>query len=66
MTQEILGKAVTKINSQLGVYESKQFLSIEEKEGYIIVHYRAKYSKGDIGVRMVFDKDHLVAGHWFE
>ena len=66
VTQEVLDEAAGQINSQLGTYVSKEFLSIEEKEGYIVVHYKAKYSKGEVGIRMVFDKDHLVAGQWFE
>jgi hypothetical protein len=66
LTQEIFDKTATQINTQLGAYQSKEFLKIEEQEGYIIVHYKAKYAKGDVGIRMVFDKDHLVAGQWFE
>jgi len=66
VTQEILDKATLQINSQLGAYESKEFLRTEEQGGYTIVHYKAKYTKGEVGIRMVFDKDHLVAGQWFE
>jgi len=66
VTQEILDKTAAQINSQLGNYESMVFLRIEEQGGYILVHYKAKYSKGEAGIRMVFDKDHLVAGQWFE
>ncbi len=66
VTQEIIDKTANQINSQLGNYVSKEFLRIEEQDGYIIVHYKAQYSKGEVGIRMVFDKDHLVAGQWFE
>ncbi len=66
VTQEILLKTATQINSQLGTYVSKEFLKTEEQDGYTIVHYKAKYSKGEVGIRMVFDKNHLVAGQWFE
>ena len=66
VTQEILDKTATQIDSQLGNYVSKEFLRIEEQEGYIIVHYKAKYTEGEVGIKMVFDKDHLVAGQWFE
>lgn len=66
VTQEILDEAATKISGQLGAYESKEFLRIEKQGGYIIVHYKAKYEKGEVGIRMVFDQDHLVAGQWFE
>lgn len=66
VTQEILDKTAAQINSQLGNYVSKEFLRFEEQDGYIVVHYKAQYSKGEVGIRMVFDKDHLVAGQWFE
>ena len=66
VTQEILEAAADQINSQLGSYESKEFLRTEEQDGYTIVHYKAKYAKDEVGVRMVFDKDQLVSGQWFE
>ncbi len=66
LTQEILDQTAGMIKSQLGEYQSIEFLSTEEDQGYTIVHYKAKFSKGEVGVRMVFDKDHLVAGQWFE
>ena len=66
VTQEILDEAAPQINSQLGAYVSKEFLKTEEQDGYTIVHYKAKYSKGEVGIRMVFDKNHLIAGQWFE
>jgi len=66
VTQEMLEAAADQINSQLGSYESKEFLRTEEQDGYTIVHYKAKYAKDEVGVRMVFDKDQLVSGQWFE
>ncbi len=66
LNQEIFDTSSALINSQLGAYQSKQFLRIEEQEGYIVVYYKVKYAKRDVGIRMVFDKDHLVAGQWFE
>ncbi len=66
VTQEILKKTADQVNSQLGNYVSREFLWTGEQDGYIIVHYKAKYVKGEVGVRMVFDKDQLVAGQWFE
>jgi hypothetical protein len=66
VTPEVFNEAVAQVNSQLGAYQSKEFLSIDEQQGYTIVHYRAKFAKGEVGVRMVFDEDHLVAGQWFE
>lgn len=66
VTQEVLDTAAAQINSQLGAYKSKEFLYVEEQDEYTIVHYKAKYEKGEVGVKMVFDADHLVAGQWFE
>ena len=66
VTQQILDTAATQINSKLGAYKFKEFLRTEEQQGYTIVHYKATYANGEQGVRMVFDKDHLVAGQWFE
>jgi len=66
VTQELLTQVTDQVNSELGAYKSKEFLRTEEQQGYIIVHYKAKYAKGEVGVRMVFDDDHLVAGQFFE
>jgi hypothetical protein len=66
VTQDILDTAAAQMNSQLGAYESIEFLYVEEQDEYTLVHYQAKYAKGEVGIRMVFDKDHLVAGQWFE
>ena len=66
VTQAILDQAYNQINGQLGAYKSKEFLGVEEQQGYIVVHYKATYEKGEAGVRMVFDSDHLVAGQFFE
>jgi len=66
VTQEILDRAAAQVGSQLGTYESKEFLRAEEQEGYVVVHYRATYTRNKVGVRMVFDSEHLVAGQFFE
>ncbi len=66
VTQDLLDKVSAQVNSQLGSFVSVTFLSTEQQNPYIIVHYRANYSKGDTGVRMVFGQDHLVAGQFFE
>ena len=66
VTQEVFDKSYAQINAQLGSFVSVTFLSTEDQDGYIIVHYKAKYSKVETGVRMVFDQDHLVAGQFFE
>ena len=66
LTQDLLDKVSAQINSQLGTFVSATFSSTEKQGQYVIVHYKAKYSRGDVGVRMVFDQDRLVAGQFFE
>jgi len=66
VTQEVLDNAAALIEGQYGAYKSIEFLSVEEQDGYTHVHYKATYENGKIGVRMVFDAEHLVAGQWFE
>jgi hypothetical protein len=66
VTQEMLDKTSAQINSQLGTFVSITYLSTEKQGEYTIVHYKAKYSNDNVGIKMVFDQDHLVAGQWFE
>lgn len=66
VTQEMVNTAATQLENQLGSFKSIEFLSIDQDEDYTIVHYRATYASGDVGVRMVFDRDQLIAGQWFE
>jgi hypothetical protein len=66
LTQAAFDKTASQINSQLGSFESIIFLRLEKQGVYTVVHYTAKYAKGNQGIRMVFDQDHLVAGQWFE
>ena len=66
VTQQILDTTAAQIDKQLGDYQSIEFLRTEENDGYVIVHYRATYAKGKVGIRMVFDADQLIAGQWFE
>jgi hypothetical protein len=66
VTQDMLDKISSQVSSQLGSFVSITFLSIEYQGVYTIVHYKAKYTKGEAGVRMVFDKDQLIAGQFFE
>jgi transcriptional regulator of nitric oxide reductase len=66
VTQEVFDGTATQLGNQLGAYQSIEFLRAEEHEGYIIVHYKATFAKGPVGIRMVFDQDHLIAGQWFE
>jgi hypothetical protein len=66
VTQEILDATAVPLKDQYGDYESITYLSTETVGQYIVVHYRAKFTKGELGLRMVFDQDHLVAGQFFE
>ncbi len=66
LNQDQFNKVASQINSQYGAYVSKEFLRAEEYQGYIVVHDKARYTKGESGVRMVFDKNNQVAGQWFE
>jgi hypothetical protein len=66
LTPDMLDKTSTFVKEQFGTFVSITFLSTEKQGKYTIVHYKAKFSKTDIGVRTVFDKDHLVAGQFFE
>jgi hypothetical protein len=66
LAPDTFSKTVAQLNTQLGAFQSVTFLRIEKQGVYIIVHYKAKYAKSDVGIRMVFDQDHLVAGQWFE
>jgi uncharacterized lipoprotein YehR (DUF1307 family) len=66
VTQEVLDAAAAQIEGQLGAYESIEFLYTEKQGVYTLVHYKAKYAKGEVGIKMVFDEDHMVAGQWFE
>lgn len=66
ITQDMLTQTSAQLNSQLGSFVSITFLRTEKQAEYTIVHYKATYSNGETGVKMVFDTDHLVAGQWFE
>lgn len=66
VTQKLFDQVAGKIESQFGTYQSKKFLRAEQAQGYIVVHYRAYYTDGEIGVRMAFDQNQLIAGHYFE
>jgi hypothetical protein len=66
LTQDILEKTAAQIKGQLGNFISITFVKTEQQAPYTVVHYKAKYERGDVGVKMVFDADKLVAGQWFE
>ncbi len=66
VTQAVFDQVATSMRGQYGNFVSLEFLSTENQQGYLIVHYKAKFQKGQLGLRMVFDADHLVAGQFFE
>ena len=66
VTQAIFDQLATQMESQLGKFVSNEFLSTDKQDQYVIVHYRAKFEKGTLGLRMVFDQDKKVAGQFFE
>jgi hypothetical protein len=66
VTQEILDAAAIPLKDKYGEYESITYISTETSDQFTIFHYRAKFSQDEIGLRMVFDQDHLVAGQFFE
>ena len=66
LTEEMFDLSAAQINSQLGAFKSIEYTSYEDQEGLVIVHYTAKYEKMEVGIRMVFDSDKLIAGQWFE
>ncbi len=66
VTQAVFDQVATSMRGQYSNFVSLEFLSTENQQGYLIVHYKAKFQKGQLGLRMVFDADHLVAGQFFE
>ena len=59
------------IKAKIGKYVSKRFVSVEKKDGYIVVIYKAVFSleTGDVIVRTVFsDKDgkKYISGFWLD
>ncbi len=66
VSQAVFDQLATPMRGQYGNFVSLEFLSTENQQGYLIVHYKAKFQKGQLGLRMVFDADHLVAGQFFE
>ena len=66
VSSDVLSATSKPLTAQYGQFQSIQFLSTENQNAYVIVHYKAKFTKGDLKVRMVFDANHLIAGQWFE
>ena len=66
VTQSMFDAIAGQMQAQYGNFVSLQFLSTEEVQGYTRVHYKAEFEKGEIGLMMVFNADHSVAGQFFE
>jgi hypothetical protein len=59
------------IKTKIGKYLSREFISVENKDGYAVVMYNAKFSQepGDVIVRTVFsDKNgkKYISGFWLD
>jgi hypothetical protein len=64
VTQQVFDSVVAQINGKYGAYISKEFQSTDFQQGYTIVYYKTKYAKADITIKMVFDSNHQIAGHF--
>ena len=64
VTQQVFDAVVAQINGKYGAYISKEFQSTDFQQGYTIVYYKTKYAKADITIKMVFDSNHQIAGHF--
>lgn len=68
VTPEVFTRTATLINGAIGSYISKNFESVQQQGAVTVVVYRAQYSDEPEGVtvKVVFDRDHLIAGLWFD
>jgi hypothetical protein len=66
VTQDPVDQVAAQVAGSLGSYVSIDFLRMEQVEGYVVVHYKTHYTEGEVGVRIAFDGDGLVAGQFFE
>lgn len=62
---------ISPIKAKIGKYVSKEFGSVENKDGYIVVIYKTKFSQesGDVVVRGVFsekDGKKYISGLWMD
>jgi Protein of unknown function (DUF3887) len=64
VTQQVFDSVVAQINGKYGAYISKEFQSTDFQQGYTVVYYKTKYAKADITIKMVFDSNHQIAGHF--
>lgn len=59
------------IKAKIGKYLSKEFVSVENKDGYLVVIYKARFSQetGDVIVRSVFSDRNgkkYISGFWLD
>lgn len=68
-TEDAFNKLCSNIKSKVGDYVSKQFMTVQSKDGYVAVIYKAKFTKdSNVIVRVVFkqnDASHLVQGEYY-
>jgi hypothetical protein len=65
-TLAAIEKISAQIKTQFGNFVELKYLSTENQPQYLIVHYSAKYEKGELKIKMVFDQNQKIAGQWFE
>lgn len=71
MTEVVFSQLKDLIRSKIGTYSSMEFVSVQAKDGYTVVTYKAKYSNepGDVTVAVTFSESGgtaLVSGLWFD
>jgi hypothetical protein len=66
VTQATFDQLAGPMQAQYGNFVSVQFKSAEMVQSYLVVHFAAKFEKGQLGLRVVFDSANLVAGQFFE
>lgn len=66
ITKETLETLSAQLKTQVGAYQSIEYKSFAEQEGYIHILYTVKFEKSEVSARMVFDTDHKIAGQWFD
>ncbi len=71
MTKESFEKTCDATISQMGTFQSKSFYNIVKKESFLVIQWKAKYSRvpEDLYLQLVLLKEkgkYLVAGHWIK
>ena len=69
VTEDAFKKMYSSYQNKIGDYVSKQFMTVQSKNGFIIAIYKAKFTKdSNVIVRIVFkpgDDKHLVQGEFY-